>query len=359
MKKFVSLTMAILLVCSLLAGCGGASSAPSTPAAPAASQPDGSSAPAAPSGETYVLTFSTTMSQTAGDGVLNQVDYADLAMDEIEKRTNGAVTFSRTYSGTLGGEHDLGVMVTAGDLDIAVVGPGNWSDWDPAFKVFDCPFVFDTDDHYRKVLASDEYKAWMEAKGQEMGLVFLVTGYQGFKGIINNRRPIYSVDDLKGLKIRVPDSAPLIEVGNAMGYTPTVIAATDQYMSLSQGIIEGADHSLMAHCMWKLIELAPYFTETNHALQNTFIVGNREKLDSLPQEYRDIVIDTFAEYETIMNEAAIANNDIYREQAREAKVEIIPYDEVDVESFTTALSGLIKEYSSADQKLYDIIRKYA
>lgn len=357
MKKFVSLALAILLACGLLAGCGG--SASSTPATPA-SQPDASSAAAAaPADETYVLTFSTTMTQTAGDGILNQVDYADQAMDEIEKRTNGAVTFSRTYAGTLGGEHDLGVMVTAGDLDIAVVGPGNWSDWDPAFKVFDCPFVFDTDDHYRKVLDSDEYKAWLEAKGQEMGLTFLVTGYQGFKGIINNRRPVYSAEDLKGLKIRVPDSAPLIEVGTAMGYTPTVIAATDQYMSLSQGIIEGADHSLMAHCAWKLTELAKYYTETNHALQNTFIVANRAKLESMPQELRDIVIDTFAEYQTIMNEAAIANNDIYREQAVEQNVEIIPYDEVDVDSFTTALADLIKEYSSADQELYDIIRKYA
>lgn len=356
MKKLVALAMATVMACGLLAGCGASSS--SAPA-PASGSAGGSSAAAPAPGETYTLTFSTTMSQTDGSGQLNQVDYADLAMDEIEKRTNGAVTFSRTYSGTLGGEHDLGVMVTAGDLDIAVVGPGNWSDWDPAFKVFDCPFVFDTDDHYKTVLASDEYKAWLENKGKEMGLTFLVTGYQGFKGILNNKRPITTAADLKGLKIRVPDSAPLIEVGAAMGYTPTVIAATDQYMSLSQGIIDGADHSLMAHCMWKLIELAPYFTETNHALQNTFIVMNRAKLEGMPQEYQDIIQEVFAEYQVTMNDAAISDNDTYREQAKAAGVEIIPYEDVDVDSFTAVLADIIKDYSSQDQQLYDLIRKYA
>ena len=73
----------------------------------------------------------------------------DKALDLITERTNGDVTFSRTYSGTLGSEHDLGVMCQSGDIDIVCIGPGQWSDWDEAFKVFDCPFLFTSFDRSR------------------------------------------------------------------------------------------------------------------------------------------------------------------------------------------------------------------
>jgi TRAP-type C4-dicarboxylate transport system substrate-binding protein len=307
--------------------------------------------------EKYVLTFSSTMSQSTDKP--GQTDFADMAMDEIEKETNGVVTFSRTYSGTLGGEHDLGVMVTEGSLDIVIVGPGNWADWDPAFLVFDCPFLFDDNDHYKRTLASPEYKAWLEKKGQELGVVFLDTCYQGFKGIINAKRPVRSASDLRGLKIRVPDSPPLIRVGAAMGYTPTPLPPTDQYMGISQGIIDGADHSLYAHCLWKLIEIAKYYTETNHALQNTFIVMNRKKLESLPREYRDKILAVFTKYQDIMNNGVLDQQTGYVTEANAANVQIVPNSAVDVNSFTQALADIIKEYSGADPQLYNLIRNKA
>ena len=83
----------------------------------------------------YEMTFSTAVSQEQSSTI-----YMDKALDLITERTNGDVTFSRTYAGTLGSEHDLGVMCTNGDLDIVCIGPGQWSEWDEAFKVFDCPF---------------------------------------------------------------------------------------------------------------------------------------------------------------------------------------------------------------------------
>lgn len=100
----------------------------------------------------YEMTFSTAVSQEQSSTI-----YMDKALDLITERTNGDVTFSRTYAGTLGSEHDLGVMCTNGDLDIVCIGPGQWSEWDEAFKVFDCPFLFTSFDHFDRVLASEDY----------------------------------------------------------------------------------------------------------------------------------------------------------------------------------------------------------
>ena len=212
---------------------------------------------AAASAEKYQMTFSTAVSQEQSSTI-----YMDKALDLITERTNGDVTFSRTYSGTLGSEHDLGVMCQSGDIDIVCIGPGQWSDWDEAFKVFDCPFLFTSFDHFDRVLASEDYQAWLKEHGDAQGVTFVMTFNQAFKGILNKNRDVYSTADLAGLKLRVPDSASLIEIGTAMGYVPTPTAAADQYMSLSQGIVDGADHALWAHQTWKLTEIAKHYSDT-------------------------------------------------------------------------------------------------
>lgn len=229
----------------------------------------------------YEMTFSTAVSQEQSSTI-----YMDKALDLITERTNGDVTFSRTYAGTLGSEHDLGVMCTNGDLDIVCIGPGQWSEWDEAFKVFDCPFLFTSFDHFDRVLASEDYQAWLKEHGDAQGVTFVMTFNQAFKGILNKTRDVYSTADLAGLKLRVPDSASLIEIGTAMGYVPTPTAAADQYMSLSQGIVDGADHALWAHQTWKLTEIAKHFSDTRHALQCVFFVMNNDSLASLPKSIR-------------------------------------------------------------------------
>ena len=269
------------------------------------------------------------------------------------------ITFSRTYSGTLGSEHDLGVMVTNGDIDITCVGPGQWSDWDEAFKVFDCPFAFKDFDHFDRFVASDDYLTWLKKHGDAMNLDFVVTFNQAFKGILNKDKDIYSTDDLKGLKIRVPDSASLIEIGNAMGYTATPCAAADQYTNLSQGVVDGADHALWADESWKLTEIAKHFSETNHALQIVFFVMNKDSLESLPEDYQKIVLDAFAEcQDKIAKQTRIDAENSYT-QAEEDGVKIIKNEDIDIDSFKTALQPIIDEYSSLDPELYGIIQDTA
>ena len=304
--------------------------------------------------DTYQLTYSTPLSQEQSSTIL-----FDKALDLITERTNGEVTFSRTYSGTLGSEHELGVMCTSGDLDIVCVGPGQWSDWDESFKVFDTPFLFVDFDHFDRVLESEEYQAWLKKHGDELGLTFVMTFNQAFKGILNKDHDVYSTADLAGLKLRTPDSASLIEIGNAMGYTATPTAAADQYMSLSQGIIDGADHALWAHQTWKLTEIAKHFSDTNHALQCVFFVMNSESLAKLPEEYQTIMIDTFAEIEKELAVKTREDSENSYAKAAEDGVTVIPYEEIDVESFKTALAEIIDSYAQIDPELYAIIQGLA
>ena len=201
--------------------------------------------------------------------------------------------------------------------------------------------------------------AWLKEHGDAQGVTFVMTFNQAFKGILNKNRDVYSTADLAGLKLRVPDSASLIEIGTAMGYVPTPTAAADQYMSLSQGIVDGADHALWAHQTWKLTEIAKHYSDTRHALQCVFFIMNNDSLASLPEEYQKIVLDTFAEVEKELADQTRKDSDESYVKAEADGVKVIPYEEIDIDSFKQALSGIVDEYSNLAPDLYDIISKLA
>lgn len=305
-------------------------------------------------GKTYSLTFACTTNNTSRSS-----KSFEEALAKITERTNGAVTFNTSYNGALGNEHDLGVNVVDGAIDMALVGPGEWANYDPAFYVFDTPFLYDNQEHFHKVLNSDLYKSFLKEKGDAIGMEVLVTLDQGIKGIINSKHPVYGPSDLSGLKIRVPDSDSLIRVQNAMGGTATPVAASEQYTALSQGIIDGADHSLMAHVVWQLYDYAKYFTETNHALQTSYYVISSKTMASLPQEYQDVIREVMAQEQENQYNIALEDESTYRKTFEDNGGQIVTNDQVDREAFHAALSSIIDEFKAYAPDLYNGIRGMA
>ncbi len=300
--------------------------------------------------DNYSLTFACTISSENATGKATQEFF-----DRISEVTDGHVTVKTSWSGTLGNEHDLGINIVDGSIDFAIVGPGEWANYDKSFYVFDTPFLFRDTDHYYSFIKSDDYKAFIQKVGDEIGMEILITENQGVKGVINKVRAVYAPSDLAGLKIRTPDSASLIAVQNAMGGIASPVAASEQYMSLSQGIIDGADHSLSAHVAWNLIELAKYYTETNHAIQSTYIVASKKTMDKLPEEYADAIRKLAAEYQDIINGIADAQLATDEEKALAAGVQIVRHSEVDEAAFKEAEKDIIAQFSSYNPELYSTI----
>lgn len=342
MKRILALIIAMTLTLAL-AACGSKDASD-----------DSTDAPPAADGQTYTLTFACTTSNTSRSSASFEE-----ALAKITERTNGAVTFNASYNGALGNEHDLGVNIVDGAIDMALVGPGEWANYDPAFYVFDTPFLYDNQEHFYKVLNSDMYKDFLKEKGDAIGMEVLITLDQGIKGIINSKHPVYAPSDLAGLKIRVPDSDALIRVQNAMGGTATPIAASEQYTALSQGIIDGADHSLMAHVVWQLYDYAKYFTETNHALQTSYYVISAKTMASLPQEYQDIIREVMAEEQENQYDITIEDDAGYRKTFEDNGGQIVTNDEIDHEAFNAALADIIDEFKANAPDLYDGIRAMA
>ncbi len=346
MKKAFSLILVSTLLAALLSGCGAASSQ----AASESKAPDSAAETVStPADDTvYNLQFSTTMAADTF-GVKEIVD----CMAQIEELTDGHVTFSQTFNGSLGDENELLTSVMEGSLDLIIAGPGTLATVDPAFDVYNTPFMYKDYDHALASWNSQEYADWLKAHGDPMGITFLTTINQGFSGILNNKRDVYSPSDLEGLKLRVPDQSSLIALCNAMGAVATPIAASEQYISISQGVIDGAVHSMAAHVSWGLTEIASHYTETNHMLACGMVEMNTEKLNSLPEEYRNIVVEQFKECQNTIFENTVNSVQTDYEKAQADGVKIVYNDEVDVAAFEAKLADLIEEYKAKAPDFYE------
>lgn len=357
MKKALWFLMTMTLAGTMLGGCGsGSAQNNSTEAAKttAAAQnetgeTDGNDqTEAATDGEVYTLQFSTTMAAETF-GVVEIVD----CMEKIEELTDGHIQFSQNFNGSLGDENELLMSVMDGSIDLVIVGPGTLATVDPAFDIFNAPFMYKDYDHALAFWSSEAYENWMKEHGDPMGITFLTTINQGFSGILNNKRDIYSPADMTGLKLRVPDQNSLITLCNAMGAVATPVAASEQYMSLSQGVIDGAIHSMAAHVSWGLTEIAGHFTETNHMLACGMVEMNQARLDSLPEEYRTIIQEQFRECQDTIFKNTVDSVKSDYEKAESDGVKIILNSEVDMDAFREKLADIIETYKEIAPDFYE------
>lgn len=360
MRKTLAICTAAAMLTTLMAGCSpvsqntaGSTAKTETQAekdssaeTQAVSETKDSSAPA--DNTIYTLQFSTTMAAETF-GVVEIVD----CMAKIEELTDGHVKFAQTFNGTLGDENELLMSVMDGSLDVIIAGPGTLATVDSAFDIYNTPFMYENYDHALAFWTSDAYIDWLKEHGDPMGITFMATINQGFSGILNNKRDVYSPDDLSGLKLRVPDQSSLITLCNEMGAVATPIAASEQYISLSQGVIDEAVHSMAAHVSWGLTEIASHFTETNHMLACGMVEMNTEKLNSLPEQYRDIVIEQFQECQTTIFNNTVASVKTDYEKAESDGVKIILNEEVDMEAFRSKLSKLVESYKAIAPDFYE------
>lgn len=360
MRKTLAICTAAAMLTTLMAGCSPVSQNTADSTAKTETQAEkASSAETQTASETedssvpaddtiYTLQFSTTMAAETF-GVVEIVD----CMAKIEELTDGHVKFAQTFNGTLGDENELLMSVMDGSLDVIIAGPGTLATVDSAFDIYNTPFMYENYDHALAFWTSDAYIDWLKEHGDSMGITFMATINQGFSGILNNKRDVYSPDDLSGLKLRVPDQSSLITLCNEMGAVATPIAASEQYISLSQGVIDGAVHSMAAHVSWGLTEIASHFTETNHMLACGMVEMNTEKLNSLPEQYRDIVIKQFQECQTTIFNNTVASVKTDYEKAESDGVKIILNEEVDMEAFRSKLSKLVESYKAIAPDFYE------
>lgn len=289
MKKALSLLMAALLVFGC-AACGGSGSG---------SGDSGSGGASGGSGEKISLKISQTNPETYVIGRACQ-HWADL----VSEATGGRIEIVPYHSGTLGDERESAEACQAGNLDFAVVNTAVLENFVPDYGVFSLPYTFTSYEHADKVFLGD-IGADMLSKLDGVGLVGLSFWESGFRELTNSKRPVNSLEDVKGLRIRVMENQLHQELWNSLGADAVPMSWSDAYTALQQGAIDGQENAAITIESNAVQEINQYLAITDHIYGTCIVVAAPKVWNALSAEDQKILTDC-------MNETSIWE----REQAR-------------------------------------------
>ena len=238
------------------------------------------------------------LSTTTTPGTVFYDSFHELS-DIVKERTGGRVVIEVYDSSQLGAEQDVLANVVDGVIDmIGTVGTGVLSEYNPGFGVFDAPFLFETYEDFAAFQQSELKEQFEKEMADSIGDV-VITGMinMGVRSIMENKKPVTTPEELNGMKIRTPQQDTIMRVVEAMGAVPTPMAPTELYLSLQQGVVDGAEHAPSGQMAFNVQEVCKYFIKTEHARQVVFAVISQSALNKLTPEDQQILLDAWKEIE--------------------------------------------------------------
>jgi tripartite ATP-independent transporter DctP family solute receptor len=169
--------------------------------------------------------------------------------------------------------------VLTGTIEAVKVTSAELSTYSPKFSVFSLPYIFTSKSEVFAALdgkVGELLKKELEAKGFKL-IAFFDTG---FRSIFNGKKPINTVADMKGLKLRVINDPIMIETFNTLGALATPMAYGELYTGLKQGVVDGAEQPPVALYTAKFHEVSKYFSLTNHFYDLNVVVMSKKFFDA-------------------------------------------------------------------------------
>ncbi len=205
------------------------------------------------------------------------------------ERTNGRMGVRVYAGGQLGAERDTLEITSFGGLDLNRVFMSPLNAIEPDTTIPSLPFLFRSKEHMRSALDGAPGRAILD-RLEAHGLVGLCYYDSGERSFYNARRPIYSPEDMKGLKIRTPNSDLSVAMINATGANATPMDLGEVYQSLVQGVIDGAENNWPSFESGRHFEAAPYFSLTRHTMTPEVLLMAKARWDKLSSADREIVM---------------------------------------------------------------------
>lgn len=199
--------------------------------------------------------------------------------DELSKATGGKDNIKVFGDSALGSEKDTVEQVKIGALDMVRVNTASFHGIVPESMIPALPFLFRDLDHFRKVMygpIGDRILASFDKAGF-IGLAFYESGARS----IYAKRPIKSLADLKGMKVRVQPSDLMVSMISALGASPTPMPYNEVYTGLKTGLLDAAENNIPSYDEAKHYESAPVFSETEHSMPPEVLVFSKKIWDTL------------------------------------------------------------------------------
>ncbi len=211
----------------------------------------------------------------------------------VEERTSGTVEIQVFHTAQLGDERTINEGILAGSIH-AGVGAGAWAGYVPAYNVVELPFLIKDLKHMYSLAdgpLGEKLAQHAEAKGFRV-LAYYSAGDQHFQ---TRNKPVRSLSDMKGLKIRVIENRALVDGFRAFGAVPTPLPYPQIYTALQQGTVDGSANDILSVTTLKMYEVAKYFTMSSYVAEPRPVIMSASFLNSLPSDIQKVLMEAARE----------------------------------------------------------------
>lgn len=218
-----------------------------------------------------------------------------LAVESMGKKlsaaTNGRISIQMYPSMQLGGEKETLEQTQVGAISLVRVSVGMVGPLVDELNVFNLPFLFRDTAHMEKVIdgaIGQELldKVTAKANSHLVGLCFMDAGA---RSMYDTKRPMHTIEDLKGLKVRVMGNPMFVEMMNDLGGNGVPMGYDQVFSALQTGVIDGAENNAPSFVFDNHYQVAKYYTLTEHLIVPEMLVMSRTTWDKLSKEDQELV----------------------------------------------------------------------
>jgi len=265
----------------------------------------------------------------------------------VAEESDGKIRIDIYPSQQLGSERELLELLQIGSVDITKVSSSVIEGFEPLYKIFGVPFLFEDEEHRFKVFDGKIGKELLEA-GSSIRLKGLTYYDAGTRSFYTKERPITHPDDLQGLKIRVQESPAAIQMVNLLGGSATPISWGELYTALQQGIVDGAENNPPSFHLSRHYEVSNYYSLDEHTAVPDILFISLITWQRLNDVEKDII-------EKVAKESAIYQRELWKESTKIAMESIkeagIEINYPDKEPFKERVLPMYEQYSNEDSRL--------
>lgn len=209
--------------------------------------------------------------------------------DIVKEKSNGELDVQIFPASQLGSERDAVEGLQLGTLEMTLTSTGPLGNFVPEIKLLNLPFLFKDRDEAYKIL-DGEIGTEIANKFPAIGIRSLGWYENGFRHITNNVRPINSLEDMKGIKIRVMEDSLFISTMKSLGASPLPMAFGELYTALEQGTVDAQENPLVNIDASRFYEVQKNLAITGHFYSPSMLLVSEIFFQGLSQAHKDIIV---------------------------------------------------------------------
>jgi tripartite ATP-independent transporter DctP family solute receptor len=274
---------------------------------------------------------------------------------KLEAATNGRLSIQMYPSMQLGGEKEMIEQAQVGALAIARISVGPMGPIVPELNIFNLPFVFRDAAHMEKVIdgpiGQEMLKKLSDSSANLIGLCWMNAGS---RNVYNSKKPIKSVADLKGLKIRMMGNPVFVDTMNSLGGNGVAMGFDQLINAMQTGVVDGAENNEPSYESGQHYRYAKYYSNTGHLIIPEILVFSKKTWESLSKDDQALIMKVSKEAQQDQRKLWYAKEKESLEAMKKAGVEI--NDVADKKQFQAAVKPVWDKYGAQHAALIQRIQ---